>query len=387
MTDKIKENAIHDQADPTLHVAANVVENVVDDVNEKVKEQTAEEKTQDKAKQPISVFKDHQHVPIDQHYVRITVFQESKFYDIQASQLTATLQEQDKIIWVDMVRPNEEDYRILTSVFKFHPLAIEDTRNTLQRPKVDEYVGYLFILMNTIQYSNGQARFEEIDVFLGTNYIVTIRTRRDRLIEQMRARLCEDGMRVFIPTTGYLMYVLSDVVVDSYFGAVDQIGEQIDTFEEQIVNDPHDNMLQDVFRLKRTLTEVWRVVSQQRDMFSVLLHRDKYVDSKTLGIYFSDVYDHVLRITDNVNAYRDISTSLVELFMSATSNRLNKVVNRLAIVTIIIGIATVISGFYGMNFERTWPDFSTPWGVPYVVGAIVVSSILAVILMKRSKMF
>lgn len=288
-----------------------------------------------------------------------------------ASALPSLLSSEGVVIWVDMLGPDQDDQKLLREVFKFHPLAIEDTYNQRQRPKVEEYDDVLFSILNAIHYQDGDAEFAEIDTFIGKNFLVTVHDRETPVLKQMHQRADEACARILM-SPGYLVYLLLDTVVDSYFPVLDSIGDEIDAIGDMIFQQPKTESLERLFKLKRTLSETWRVAGQQRDMFSILMREDHYLmRDPSLRYYLRDVYDHLLRISDNVSTFRDTLTNVVDLYMSAVSNRLNQQVNRLTIVTMGIGLLAVLTGFYGMNFLQTWPPFEAPWGVPYVFTLIV----------------
>jgi magnesium transporter len=285
------------------------------------------------------------------------------------------------VLWIDLTGPGEDDIKLMRDVFRFHPLAIDDTRNQRQRPKVDEYDDHLFAILNPVMPQDGDSvAFRELDIFVGRNYVVTVHPDSEPIIEEARQRIGRTRSSVSI-SPGYILYVLTDIVVDKYFPILDKIGEEVEELEQALLEKPEQEMLNHLFRLKRMLAELWRVVGQQRDMFNVLSRRDlPYIDADGLQYQLRDVYDHLLRITDMTSTYRDLLTSMVDLYMSSVSNRLNRVVNRLTVVTVIIGALAVITGFYGMNFERTWPPFPADWGVPFVLLliALVITAILVV---------
>lgn len=290
----------------------------------------------------------------------------------ESPDLAALLASPEAMFWVDMEGPSPDDVRVMREVFRFHPLAIEDSTNQRQRPKVEEYGDTLFTIVNTVELQDTELIFREVDIFLGANFLVTVHRSSEPLIQEVLNR-CNTrsafGQKV---TIGYLLYTLVDTVVDSYFPVLDEIGDQIETMSEGILERPEKKALERLFRLKRTLSEMWRVAGQQRDMFAVLTRENSHlIREDSLRYYLRDVYDHLLRISDTVTTFRDMLTNVVDLYMSAVSNKLNIVVQRLTVVTIGIGMLTVISGFYGMNFEHTWPAFGADWGVLFVLALMV----------------
>jgi magnesium transporter len=294
---------------------------------------------------------------------------------ISLDDLPARLVSQESgVIWADITGPTDDDARIMREIFHFHPLAIEDTRNARQRPKVEEYADYLFLILNPINVRQDEALFCELDAFIGSNYVVTVHAANEPVIAEVQRRLSR-GIASLPVSPAYLMYLLIDVVVDGYFPVLDTMEEDIEELGDQILTNPSQDMLNHLFDLKKSLVDMWRVVWPQREIMNNLRdHNLVLVSQKQLAPYLRDISDHLMWIADMISTFRDTLTSIMDLYMSAVSNRLNIVVNRLTIFTVIIGIMTVFSGFYGMNFEHTWPPFSSSLGIPFTVllaGAVI----------------
>jgi magnesium transporter len=288
---------------------------------------------------------------------------------IESPDWETLLARQEGVLWVDMAGPDAEDQRVMREVFHFHPLAIEDTMNQRQRPKVEEYREHLFLIFNPVDAFKDDLSFRELDMFVMPHCVVTVHEgEREPVVGQVIQR-CTARMDAgqTIPV-GYLIYALADAVVDLYFPLLDVIGDEIESISEAIIAHPRREDLNRLFRLKRALAEMWRVVGQQRDMFNVFTRLEsQYIGEEISRYYMRDIYDHLLRISDTVSTFRDTMSGVIDLYMSSVSNRLNVVVQRLTVVTIGVGVLTVISGFFGMNFEHTWPPFAAEWGVPFIV--------------------
>jgi magnesium transporter len=288
--------------------------------------------------------------------------------------------EDNSVFWVDMDGPTPEDVRTMLEVFLFHPVAVEDTRNHEQRPKIEEYPGYLFMIVNPVSMVNDELDFRELDLFVGRNFIVTVHSGAESVVDEARKRLSNPAVLPQLSVT-YMMYTMLDVVVDGYFPIMDAVEEEINDLEDVILSRPKQDALARVFTLKRMLLHLWRVVWPERDMLNTLTQPQMLsftVDEADL-FYLRDVSDHLFRIADMVNTFRDTLTSVIDLYMSSVSNRLNRVVNRLTVLTLGFGLLAVITGFYGMNFELTWPRFSDPRGVPFVL--LLVTLVLGVIIL------
>jgi magnesium transporter len=303
---------------------------------------------------------------IGNQIMRITHFNGKQSSELSVTDLRAALDMNKSVVWVDMTGPTQEDTRIMQEIFNFHPLSIEDTMNQNQRAKAEEYSDHLFVILNPVTQSKKEVVFRELDIFVGSNYVVTVHSGYEPVIGHVRKHIDLERMHIPLSPT-YLLYIILDHVVDGYFPLIDQIEEEINDISSTILMNPSQELLNRVFEIKRTLSEMWRVLWPQRDIMNVLInHKLVYID-KEIEYYLRDVSDHLLRIGDMVHILGETLSGLTNLYVSALSNQLNKVVNRLAVVTVVIGILTVISGFYGMNFEKTWPAFNVNWGVPFVL--------------------
>ncbi|HML22768.1 MAG TPA: magnesium/cobalt transporter CorA [Aggregatilinea sp.] len=299
----------------------------------------------------------------------VTVYDKTKRRSADPDDLKNLIGPDKPTVWIDMTGPTDEDLVLLRDVFKFHPLAIEDTRNHWQRGKVDEYADYLFTILNPVEWGTNRPLFRELDVFTGCNYVVTVHRSDEPLLENVQTRI--ERMNA-MPSSGFLLYAILDIVVDGYFPVLDLLAEQIEDLGDQVLEQPNQKMLNHLFDMKKTLVDMWRILWPQRDIPNKIMHHDlPFLDEEALNHYLRDVSDHLMWIAEMVSTFRDTLTGTLDLYMSAVSNRLNKVVNRLTIVTVLIGLLTVISGFYGMNFNDTWPPFGSDWGVPFVLTLMV----------------
>lgn len=304
--------------------------------------------------------------------MRIFVLGEHDLTEAAPEELSALL-EAGTQIWVEILRPNAEEVRVLRDVFRFHPLAIEDSINMRQRPKVEDYGSTLFTIMNPLHFDDGELTFSELDAFLGPNFIVTVHSGVETLIEQVIStckKRISYGDKLYV---GLILYLLVDVTVDGYFPALDTISDELDSLTDQLILDPDPLKLARIFALRKILLEFMRVVGQQRDMFTVVLRdHQPFVTDMALRYYMRDVFDHLLRLNDLITQSREEAASAVELFFSSQSNKLNTFIQKLTIITVGIGVLTVIGGFYGMNFLRTFPAFESSWGVLFVLGLMAV---------------
>jgi len=287
-----------------------------------------------------------------------------------------------KLTWIDITGPDDGEAAMMRDVLNFHPLAIEDTRNQHQRPKVEEYPNHLFLILNPGDLREAECHFRELDVFVAENLIVTVHPDPEPILAEAEARLARMfGAEV---TPAHVLYALLDTVVDGYFPMLDDLGDEIDELEDLVLERPDSDTLNRLFRLKRQLVQVRKVVAPQRDAMTLINRRDlPYLKTEQLSYYLRDVQDHLLRITDMTDTFRDLLSSGIDLYMSATSNRLNRVVNRLTVVTVVVGVLAVVTGFYGMNFEHTWPPFGSWWGVPFALVLMAGAAAAVATLMRK----
>jgi magnesium transporter len=306
--------------------------------------------------------------------MQITYYTHHEIREATVDDLPALLQSDEGAIWVDMPAPTDDDLALLSQLFELHPLAIEDIRNQKQRPKAEEFADYLFIILNPITRENEWAGFQELDVLVGRNYVVSVHLEKEPVIDAARRRI--DPLRVPFPISAtYLLYILFDTVIDDYFPVLEAIENEIEALGNQLLDQANPDMVNRLFQLKQSLNDIWRVVWPHRDIVNVLMnHELVFIDRKS-QYYLRDISDHLARLADMAQSARDTIPSLISLYMSAVSNRLNYAVNRLTVFTIAIGILAVVVGFYGMNFQHTWPPFHWEHGIPIVLLLIIVLSV------------
>lgn len=255
-------------------------------------------------------------------------------------------------MWIDVFNPDVEEMKILKEVFNFHDLAVEDCVHRLQRPKVDNYKDYYFIVLNAFKGRDVKKGFlySEIYIFIGEGYLVTIHWNELEVIKDASERV-KNGVEVFKRGMDFILYILLDEIVDDYFPITDKIGDRIDNLEEIILRSPNKQIQGEILILKRNILKLRRVLSPQREVVNILLRHDFGIIAEENKLYYMDVYDHLLRIFDLIDTYQDLLASTLDLYMSQISNRMNEVMKVLTIITTIMMPLTVITGIYGMNFD------------------------------------
>jgi magnesium transporter len=299
-----------------------------------------------------------------------------------AKEAELALRNVDETVWLDLAHPNEADIAVLRDDFRFHPLAIEDATRSHQRPKVDSYDKYYFVVFYCIGIEdNGRVSTSPLYLFIGHNYLVTVHDEPITQIEETvrRWRAPESPLG---ETVGALIYALLDALVDDYFPVMDQVAERVEDLEQNIFAEFDEGALQQIFQLKKDLLNVRRVVGPERDVLNVMLRRDIPVFSQADVTYLQDVYDHIVRITDTLDTYRDLLSSALDSFLSVQSNRLNQVVKVLTVTSIVLMSVTLVAGIYGMNFEYI-PELHWRYGYLWAIGLMIAISGGLVLLFRR----
>lgn len=289
-------------------------------------------------------------------------------------------------LWIDVHHPTPKGVGVLQQVMGLHPLAVEDAFHQRERPKFEEYPNHMFVVINDIVLRHHELEFPELDIFVGANYVITVHYRCYEKMERVRERMLNAEIkRPF--TTAYIFHTIVDTIVDGYFFPFDLIDDELDAMVEQIMENPTQTLQRRLFQLKRMLHKAWFILGYERDLLNMVQRHDKQFerDNETLIYYLRDVQDHLLLVTDIVISHRENLNSIIDLYVSSTSLQLNVIVNRLTVITIVVGVLTVISGFYGMNFLQTWPPFEMPWGVPFVIGIMIASASAVVLLLRRMR--
>jgi magnesium transporter len=254
----------------------------------------------------------------------------------------------NSFFWIDVDQPNEADYTILRDVFKFHALAVEDSEKFGQRAKLDEYDDFVFIVVYGAVPDDD--RLVEVHCFYTEKFLVTVHRDDAPAFTQVRQRYVQRKNAIDNP--GQLLYRIIDALVDSFFPILADFDDRIDELENQTFLNAGDAQLQEIFRMKRLLVGMRKAISPQRDMFASLSGGVAQLPGMTEDDerYFRDIYDHLLRISDLIDTYRDLLTSSMDVYLSTVSNRLNSVMKQLTVMATVFLPLTFITGFFGQNF-------------------------------------
>src|SRR6266516_6155364 len=253
----------------------------------------------------------------------------------------------DSFFWVDVDQPDAADYAILRDVFKFHPLAVEDSEKFEQRAKIDDYDDYVFIVVYGAVPD--EDRLVEVHCFYSEKFLVTVHRDEAQAFTEVRQRYVK---RNKIDHPGKLLYRIIDALVDSFFPVLADFDDRIDELENQTFLNASDAQLQEIFQMKRLLVGMRKAITPQRDMFAGLIGGVAELPGMTEEDerYFRDIYAHLIRISDLIDTHRDLLTSSMDVYLSTVSNRLNTVMKQLTIMATVFLPLTFITGFFGQSF-------------------------------------
>jgi magnesium transporter len=250
--------------------------------------------------------------------------------------------------WIDVDQPNDGDFAVLRDVFKFHPLAVEDSESFGQRAKIDDYDDFVFLVVYGAVPDDD--RLVEVHCFYSAKFLVTVHRDQAPAFTEVRQRYVKHQKPVDDPAQ--LLYRIVDALVDSFFPILADFDDRIDDLENETFLNAGDAQLQEIFRMKRLLVGMRKAITPQRDMFASLLGGVADLPGMTEDDerYFRDVYDHLIRISDLIDTYRDLLTGSMDVYLSTVSNRLNSVMKQLTVMATVFLPLTFLTGFFGQNF-------------------------------------
>jgi magnesium transporter len=298
--------------------------------------------------------------------------------------ISSAIDDAGSLLWLDSLSPTEEDFAFLSRTFGFHPLAMEDARRGGQRAKVDEYKGHNLIVMFDLSLDDEAetVQVRELTMFVSERYVITLHKEPIHCIDDLWKRLHHEPSILEPHPLCQLVYQLSDSLVDDYFPILDRFDERLAELEEQLFDGSWRVTLPRLFSLRKAIVAMRRLTNQMRDVFNVLLRREEVIFSDQTLPYYTDIYDHLLRISDNLEMQRDLLSGAVESYLSMQSNELNLTVRKLTAVTVLIMVPTLIAGIYGMNFDFM-PELGWTFGYPLALGMMGLSLVLLFLFFRR----
>ena len=293
----------------------------------------------------------------------------------------------DSVTWINVDGLKHTDkIETIGNLYGLHPLVLEDIVNTTQRPKIDEYEDYLFIVLKMLYYdANEELIVEQVSLVLGKNYVLTFQEDEGDVFDTIRKRLRLSKGRIRGLKSDYLYYALIDAVVDNYFSIIETLGNKIEDLETELfTGNSRENVNVDVQQLKREILRVRRAIFPLREIISRIEKNEHSLIYKRTITYYRDIYDHLIQVSENIDIYREMIWSLMDMYMTTISNRMNEVMKVLTIIATIFIPLTFIAGIYGMNFKHM-PELEYKYSYFILWGVMILLFLAMVIYFKRKK--
>jgi magnesium transporter len=299
------------------------------------------------------------------------------------------LRDTSTVTWIDVDGVHQTDVLArLGEHYGLHPLTLEDIVSTGQRPKIETFPDYIFIVcrMLRVDPATDQIESEQVSLILGRNFVMSFQERAGDVFDPVRVRIRHGKGRIRKSGADYLAYALLDAVVDNYFFIVERYAEQVEELESQLVDNPSADLLRAIHQIKREMILVRRAVWPLREVIGTILRDESELIQKSTRLFLRDVHDHTIQVAEVVESFRDVLTGLQDLYLSSLSHRMNEVMKVLTVISTIFVPLTFVAGVWGMNFEHM-PELAWRWG--YLAAWAVFISIAAVMLVyfRRKRWF
>ena len=321
--------------------------------------------------------------------IRILDYDEVQFEEKEAKTIEESFPFKDKptVTWINIDGLHEvEIIEKLGSHFGLHPLLLEDILNTDQRPKMEDYGDYIFVVLKMLYSGENKDEIEaeQVSLILGSNFVISLQEREGDVFDPIRDRIRKSKGRIRKTGSDYLAYALLDAIVDNYFLILENVGEKIEDTEQQLATNPSPETLQYIRELKNEMIFLRKSIWPLRELINGLERCESTLIHESTGAYLRDVYDHTIQIIDTVESYRDMISGMVDIYLSSISNKMNEVMKVLTIFASIFIPLTFVAGLYGMNFEFM-PELTWHWGYFALLGFMAVVGIGMLVYFKRKR--
>jgi magnesium transporter len=270
--------------------------------------------------------------------------------------------------------------------FGLHPLVAEDIASTGQRPKMEDFDDYIFVVLRMLRFDEkeNETKTEQISILLGRDFVVSFQEREGDVFDHIRERLRSNKGRIRKLGADYLAYALIDAIVDNYFMILEKLGETIEDIEDRLITNPTSETLQTIHDLKREMIFLRKSVWPLREVINRLERSESALINKSTFVYLRDVYDHTIQVMDAVETFRDMLSGMLDIYLSSVSNRMNEVMKVLTVIATIFIPLTFVAGIYGMNF-RYMPELEQAWSYPTILILMLIVAMLMVVYFRRKK--
>ncbi len=296
--------------------------------------------------------------------------------------------DQPTVTWIDVDRIDRvETIQKLGECYGLHPLVLEDILNTDQRPKMEDYDRYSYIVLKMLHYldQSGEVEAEQVSLILGQNYLFSFQEgKKGDIFDPIRERIRNGKGRIRKMGADYLAYGLIDAVVDHYFIILEKLGERIEVLEEALVTQPTTQTLKEIHSLKREMIFLRKAVWPLREVINSLARGESPLIQESTRVYLRDVYDHTIQVIDTIETFRDMVSGMLDIYLSSVSNRLNSVMKVLTIIATVFMPLTFLAGVYGMNF-KFMPELEWRWGYPLIWAIMIAVGAFMLAYFRRKK--
>lgn len=295
--------------------------------------------------------------------------------------------EKRSITWINITGIHDTELIAkIGSRLSLHPLALEDIVNSHQRPKIEDFEQYLFIVLKMLymEKSSQAIVHEQVSLIVAPSYIISFQTLADDVFEPVRQRIKRGKSRLRSRGSDYLAYALIDTVVDNYFLVLEELGDKIDVLDDKAIVDPHADLLQEIQQLKKEVLYIHKSTRPLKEIVNALLKNESPIIHDDTLIFLKDVQHHTVQVTETVEIYRDMLSNILDIYLTRLNNSMSEVMKVLTIMATIFIPLTFIAGIYGMNFE--WmPELKWRWAYPVLLGSMGMIVILMLMWFKRNK--
>jgi magnesium transporter len=321
--------------------------------------------------------------------IRLMDYDETHFQEKEVKTIEECFpfKETPTVTWINIDGVHQADIiEKIGKQFDIHPLILEDIMNTEQRPKIEDFEKYLFIVLKMLYTNNknGEIQSEQVSLVVGPNYVISFQEKEGDVFDPIRERIRTGKGRVRRMGPDYLAYALIDAIVDNYFVVLEKVGEKIEDVEELLIMDPSPQVLKEIHSLKRKLLFLRKSVWPLREVINILERGECSLVKKATIIFLRDVYDHTIQVIETIEVYREMLSEMIDAYLSSISNKTNEIVKVLTIIATIFIPLTFIASIYGMNF--TWmPEIEWPEGYHMVLVVMAIIGVMMIVYFRRKK--
>jgi magnesium transporter len=322
--------------------------------------------------------------------VKITIidYDETQFEEKEATKVEECFpfREKPTVTWINIDGVHQtEIIQKLGEHFDLHPLILEDILNTEQRPKIEDFGHYIYIVLKMLYYQEqeSQIRAEQVSLILGANFVIAFQELEGDVFNPIRERIKNGKGRIRKMGADYLAYSLIDAIVDHYFIILEKMGEKIEVLEEDLVTNPSPKSLQEMHILKREMIFLRKAVWPLREVISSVERSGSSLIAESTQLYLRDVYDHTIQVIDTIETFRDMVSGMLDIYLSSISNKMNEIMKVLTIIATLFIPLTFLAGVYGMNFQYM-PELKSRWGYPVIL-LVMVTALVSMLVYFRKK--